>query len=129
MGKKNLAAKYGIENDALEVSIKEETPGNEVVDKETVQQAIQDGIKNAQERTPEETEKMKQIVTVLESIRSSLENINPTTDAEDTVKITKSAVNAILVSNDLEPLEDSDNITVAKENISKRIDAIKQTLS
>lgn len=128
MGKKNIAAKYGLESDPLEISLKDETPGNEIVNKETVQQAIQEGIKNADERTPEEKEKMKQIVTVLESIRSSLENIDPTVNMDDTVKITKSAVDAILVSNDLEPLEESDSVTVAKENISKRIDLLKQNM-
>ena len=128
MSKKNIAAKYGLESDPLEISLKEETQGNEIVNKETVQQAIQEGIKNADERTPEEKEKMKQIVTVLESIRSSLENIDPTVNMDDTVKITKSAVDAILVSNDLEPLEDSDSVTVAKENISKRIDLLKQNM-
>ena len=126
--RKNLAQKYGLENDPLDVTIKEETPNNEIINKETVQQAIQEGIKNAQERTPEDVAKMQQLVTVLENIRSSLENINPTTDVEDTIKVTKTAVDAILLSNDLEPLEESENITLTKENISKRIDAIKQTL-
>ena len=126
--RKNIAQKYGLENDPLDVTIKEETPNNEIINKETVQQAIQEGIKNAQDRTPEDVAKMQQLVTVLENIRSSLENINPTTDVEDTIKVTKTAVDAILLSNDLEPLEESENITLTKENISKRIDAIKQTL-
>ena len=126
--RKNIAQKYGLENDPLDVTIEEETPNNEIINKETVQQAIQEGIKNAQERTPEDVAKMQQLVTVLENIRSSLENINPTTDVEDTIKVTKTAVDAILLSNDLEPLEESENITLTKENISKRIEAIKQTL-
>lgn len=129
MGKKKIAAKYGLENDELEVTLKEETPGSEIVDKKAVQQAIQEGIKAAQERTPEETEKMKQLVTVLESIRASLENVNPEQNTDDTVKITKTAVDALLVSNDMEPLEESENISVTKENISKRISTIKKSLT
>ena len=127
MGKKNIAQRYGLEND-LEVSLKEETKDNDIVNKETVQKAIQDGIAAARERTPEENEKMKQLVTVLENIRASLENIDQESNVDDTITLTKTAVNALLVNNDLEPLDECENINVAKENISKRIVAIKQMI-
>lgn len=128
MGNKNILAKYGLENDGMEVSIKKETENSEIVNKETVQQAIKDGITAAKERTPEETEKMKQLVTVLESIRASLENVSTNDNVDDTIKVTKTAVDALLVSNDLDPLEDSETISIAKENISKRINFIKESL-
>lgn len=128
MGNKNILAKYGLENDGMEVSIKKETENSEIVNKETVQQAIKDGIIAAKERTPEETEKMKQLVTVLESIRASLENVSTNDNVDDTIKVTKTAVDALLVSNDLDPLEDSETISIAKENISKRINFIKESL-
>ena len=127
MGKKNIAQRYGLEND-LEVSLKEETKDNDIVNKETVQKAIQDGIAAARERTPEENEKMKQLVTVLENIRASLENIDQESNVDDTITLTKTAVNALLTNNDLEPLDECETINVTKENISKRINSIKQMI-
>ena len=52
----------------------------------------------ASERTPEENEKMKQLVTVLESIRSSLENME---EDSNNVEISKASINAVLTSNNL----------------------------
>lgn len=125
MKNKDILSKYGLEDDEMEIGLKEETKGNDVIDKNTVKQAVEEGIKMASERTPEENEKMKQLVTVLESIRSSLENME---EDSNNVEISKASINAVLTSNNLEPLEDSDTVSITKENLKIRIKEIKKTL-
>lgn len=123
---KNKFAAYGLETDIVEVTNVEKTEGSEIVDKETVQGAIQDGIKLAKERSPEDEAKYKQIVTVLENIRSSLENnMENAPNVDSTISMAKTAVNAILQENDLQPLEESDGLKETKENITKKIDELK----
>lgn len=130
MVNKSRFKNYGLETDIVEITNVEKTPGNEIIDKKTIQEAIQDGIKLAQDRSPEEEEKYKQIVTVLESIRGSLEEVDETSpNVDGTISIAKTAVNAILQENDLQPLEESDGLAVTKENISKKIRIIKSTIS
>jgi hypothetical protein len=125
MKNKDILSKYGLEDDEMEIGLKEETKGNDIIDKNTVKQAVEEGIKMASERTPEENEKMKQLVTVLESIRSSLENME---EDSNNVEISKASINAVLTSNNLEPLEDSDTVSITKENLKIRIKEIKKTL-
>lgn len=125
MKNKDILSKYGLEDDEMEIGLKEETKGNDIIDKNTVKQAVEEGIKMASERTPEENEKMKQLVTVLESIRSSLENME---EDSNSVEISKASINAVLTSNNLEPLEDSDTVSITKENLKIRIKEIKKTL-
>jgi hypothetical protein len=107
---------YGLENE-LEMSIVPST-GKEIIDKKTVAEAVAESIQKASERNEIDNDKMEQIVTVLESIRASIDN-------EQNNRLAIAATNTVLNSNGINGSLTDSPISITKENIKEIITIIK----
>lgn len=122
----NRFNKYGLNNE-LEIKSVALDGKSEIINKKTIEDATLVGLNKIDKENPEEKNRLEQIVTVLENIRAAMENIVDK-DSESVCSIAKTAVNTILVKNDLEPIDEDGNIEVTKENISSSINALKHFL-